>query len=68
MEQDKEYMLFLDYSEDDSWYVPCSAIWGKYPLDANETLLFQEKTTRANYEEEGLLDGIQKEVLEKYGK
>ena len=29
MEQDKEYMLFLDYSEDDSWYVPCSAIWGK---------------------------------------
>ena len=28
MEQDKEYMLFLEYSEDDSWYVPCSAIWG----------------------------------------
>lgn len=68
MEQDKEYMLFLDYSEDDGWYVPCSAIWGKYPLDANEMLLFQEKTTRANYEEKGLLDGIQKEVLGKYGK
>lgn len=31
-------------------------------------LLFQEKTTRANYEEEGLFDGIQKEVPEKYGK
>ena len=41
---------------------------GGYPLDANEMLLFQEKTTRANYEEEGRLDGIQKEVLEKYGK
>lgn len=63
MEQDKEYMLFLDYSEDDGWYVPCSAIWGKYPLDEKEALLFQE-TRQAS--EEGPLDGIQEEVLEKY--
>lgn len=58
MEENKEYMLFLNYSEDDGWYVPCSAIWGKYLLDLNEDILFQEENTS--------LDNIWGEVIDKY--
>lgn len=57
MKKNKEYMLFLDYSEEDGWYVPCSAIWGKYPLDLNEKTLFKEEQS---------IDNIEDEVLEKY--
>lgn len=67
MLEDKEYMLFLDYSEGDEWYVPCSAIWGKYPMDSTESILFREN------EEPALMsrtpepiDMIAHEVLEKY--
>ncbi|MBU3877189.1 hypothetical protein HGO97_015390 [Faecalicatena sp. AGMB00832] len=63
----KEYMLFLDYSEDDNWYVPCSAIWGKYPLDSTEAILYNSnerpaETSSANI----LVTQIGREVIEKY--
>lgn len=66
MEQNKEYMLFLNYSEDDGWYVPCSAIWGKYPLDPNEDILFQDISTRTLQEENTSLNNIGEEVIDKY--
>lgn len=63
----KEYMLFLDYSESDNWYVPCSAIWGKYPLDSTEVILYNSneraaETSTANI----LVTQIGCEVMEKY--
>ena len=66
MEQNKEYMLFLDYSVEDEWYVPCSAVWGKYPLDPEEETLFVNNTMRTSQEDENPIDKISKEVLEKY--
>ena len=66
MEENKEYMLFLNYSEDDGWYVPCSAIWGKYPLDPNEDILFQDITTRSVQNGNTSLDNIWEEVIDKY--
>lgn len=66
MEENKEYMLFLNYSEDDGWYVPCSAIWGKYPLDPNEDILFQDVTTRSVQNGNTSLDNIWEEVIDKY--
>ena len=66
MEENKEYMLFLNYSEDDGWYVPCSAIWGKYPLDPNEDILFQDITTRSVQNGNTSLDNILEEVIDKY--
>lgn len=42
----KEYMLFLYYSESDEWYVPLSAIWGKYPLDSSESVLFNDSKSK----------------------
>lgn len=63
----KEYMLFLDYSEDDNWYVPCSAIWGKYPLDSTEAILYSstERSAEAS-SANSLVDQIGHEVIEKY--
>lgn len=63
----KEYMLFLDYSESDNWYVPCSAIWGKYPLDNTEAILYSSNARAAETSSVNILvNQISLEVMDKY--
>lgn len=68
MEIGKEYMLFLTYSESDHWYVPCSAVWGKYPLNDTEAVLFSadDSNVTQNSARENIMEQIGQEVLDKY--
>ena len=63
----KEYMLFLNYSDSDRWYVPCSAIWGKYPLDSSEPILYNSTEVEPVIDSpHSLVNKIGLEVSEKY--
>ncbi len=64
MEQGQEYILFLTYSEGDQWYVPCSAVWGKYPLNPSEAVLYSNDTQNSTMESN--MEKIGREVLDKY--
>lgn len=36
----EQYLLFLNYSQDDDWYTINGVVFGKVPLDPDEALLF----------------------------
>ena len=67
MSEGKEYILFLNYSDGDQWYVLCSAVWGKYPLDNSEPILYKGDDSRAVMDSSyDLIDQIGLEVIDKY--
>lgn len=66
MQVENEYMLFLNYSDGDKWYVPCSAIWGKYPLNPQENILYHDSEISTMSFDENLVEKIGVEVIQKY--
>lgn len=70
MEIGKEYMLFLTYSPGDNWYVPCSAVWGKYPLNSSEAALYRSNTKDSEKNDvngmDTIIEQIGQEVQAKY--
>lgn len=39
MTNEKSYLIFLRYSEDDKWYIPTGVLYGKIPFDKNEKVM-----------------------------
>lgn len=69
MEIGQEYMLFLTYSPSDRWYVPCSAVWGKYPLNSSEAVLYRSSTGNPENntdDMDSIMKQIEQEVQAKY--
>lgn len=74
MQINNEYILFLEYSDYDKWYVPKAVTFGKIPLDPEEPMMYQEPVSfmqsmdarGAMLYEEPVQESIANDVREKY--
>jgi hypothetical protein len=45
---DNRYMLFLEYSNNDKWYIPLGVTAGKIPFESNEPIMFTDDSENLN--------------------
>lgn len=76
MEPEQEYILYLRYSEQDSWFYILSGLFGKVPVSENEELIFpaskatffqgQSYEEDADEYEKNIMENIREETLKEW--